>query len=358
MALIYRPCYATRGEVRRAMEIKIAAYDNDRIDRAILAASEDAEALTQRRFYPLDTTNYFDWPNFQYTYPWKLYLDQYELAAQPTQLSSGTYTSSPVVIPSTSYILCPVNEGPPWFWIELRRDLSVSFGYNTTPQNDIAITGTFGYWMQQHQAGSVAVQCNAGDSVITVTDGSHIGAGDVLICGGERMIVYDEAYIDSTVPYSGLSQAKANDNMVQVPSGSSFFYNEVLLVDNEYIMVEYVSGTNLIVKRGWEGSLLNSHSGGTLWVKRQFSVLRGQLGTTAATHTPGATLTVSEVPALVREYTIAAACVWLVQEHGAYGGESGPAGGGTSPAAGPGLPDVREWLCSSRFTRKARTRVI
>jgi len=359
MAVIYRPCYANRDEVRRATEIKLAAYDNDRIDRALIAATEAAEGLTQRRFYPNDTTKWFDWPNFQYTYPWKLYLDQNELAAQPISLTTGSLNPVPVVIPSADYILQPINEGPPWTWIELRRDLSVSFGYNSTPQNDIAITGTFGYWMNSHQAGTVATTCQATDTTINVTDSSHVGVGDVLICGGERMIIIDDMFTDTTIGYSGLSQAKSNDRQVQVEDGTQFHYGEVLLADMEWIQVQAIYGDTLVVKRGWEGSVLAEHSGGTLWAKRQFSVLRGQLGTTAALHVAGATLTASEVPALVREYTVAYATVWLVQEHGAYGGSSGPSQGSTnSPPAGAGLPDVEYRLANSRFTRKARTRVI
>ncbi len=347
MAVIYRPCYCTREEVRRATELKQAAYANDRIDRAVLAATESVEGLAQRRFYPEDATRKFDWPNYQLAPPWKLYLDQHELAAQPTLVQTGSL----VTIPSTQYILHPINEGPPYTRLELKQDSSAVFGYSQTPQLDIAITGTFGYWARTRPAGTLVSGITSSQTTITVSSGALSGVGDVLICGTERMVVTDARYVDTAISYSGLSSASASDRTVAVPDGSLFGISEVLRVDSEWILVEDVLGNVLTVRRGWDGSQLAAHANSTLWARRLLSVLRGQLGTISATHSGGDALSVSEVPGLIRELAIAEASVFLAQERGGYAS-------GRGPSAGPGLADLRTHVESSRFVRHVRSRVV
>jgi len=61
MAIVL-PAYCTRGEVRRALDVKSAAWNNAQVDRAIDAARDSVEALCHRRFYPEDTTHQWDWP--------------------------------------------------------------------------------------------------------------------------------------------------------------------------------------------------------------------------------------------------------------------------------------------------------
>jgi hypothetical protein len=359
MATIYRPCYSNRDDVRRALELKQAAYASDDIDRANLAAAEAVEGLTQRRFYPEDKTVKFDWPNFQYAPPWKIYLDQHELAAKPISVKSGSLNSSPVIFTVGQYICHPYNDGPPYNRIELRRDQSVAFGNNPTPQLDIEITGTFGYWNKTHVAGTVAVQQAIDADTIRVSNGAKVGVGDTLTIGTERQIVVEESYVDTTADYGGLSQASAADKTVAVDDGTLFGIGEVLLVDSEWVLIENIIGNTLTVRRGWDGSLLAEHHGGTLWARRQYDVLRAQLGTEAAVHPAVSTIWVGDVPGLIKQLSIAEATVWLSQEKGGYGGASQQgAGAGREPSAGPGLPDLRRLVCESRFTRHARTRAV
>jgi hypothetical protein len=367
MPVIYRPCYTTREQVRRAVDIKQSAYENDRVDRAVQAASDSVDGFCRRRFYPVNATRSFDWPNYQYAYPWRLWLDQWELAAPPTLLVSGSLLPVPVVIPSTNYICHPINSGPPFTSIELRRDLNSAFGNNPTPQLDIAITGTFGYWTQTRAAGTLVPSINATVTTFQVSDSVSAGVGDVLICGSERMIITDQNYVDTTIGFAGLSTASASDNIVTVPDGTQFVNGEVLMADSEWIMVQMIAGNNLIVKRGFDGSVLAEHSGGTLYARRSLTVLRGALGTTGSAATAGSALAVSEIPGLVRELTIAEALVLLSQEPTAYGGSSAPqkvtsvnrGGFGVGESVpGAGLPDIRAQLLNSTLVRKARSRVI
>ena len=367
MATVNQPCICTREDVRRALDVKQSSYTNSKVDRAICAATDAVEGLTQRKFYPLDTTRKWDWPNFQYSYPWKLWLDSYELAAPPTLITTGSLLPVPIVIPINNVILHPVNEGPPFTRIELRRDLNSAFGYNTTPQLDIAITGTYGYWMKTRPAGTLAASVAPGDLTITVGDGDSVGVGDVAIIDSERMIVTDSQFIDTTISYSGLSSASAKDNIVMVADGTKFTTGEVVQVDSEWFLILSINGNSLVVKRAWDGSILSEHGGGTLYARRKLSVIRGALGTTAASHSNGAAIVVNDVPALAKELGIAEALVWLTQEPNAYGGASAPqkavtvGRGGfnvSEPPAGAGLPDLRDRVMNNKITRKARTRVI
>lgn len=365
--LVDRPCYCTREQVRRAIDVKLASYSNDQIDRAIISAAEVVEGFAQRKFYPSDKTAKFDWPNYSLAYPWRVWLDDNELAAPATSVVSGTFLAVPIVIPINAIIFQPINSGPPYSSIELRRDLNNSFGSGQTPQLDIGITGTFGYWTKTRAAGTLAATCQAADLTISVSDSVSVGVGDVLIAGTERMIVVDSNFVDTTVSFSGLSNASAQDTIVMVPDGTKFTSGEVLMIDAEWIQVLQIMANTMIVKRAVEGSVLSAHTGGTLWARRSLSVLRGQLGTTAAIHNSAVALTVSIVPSLARQLAIAESLVWLTQEPGAYGGASAPAKlvsvnrGGFAVAeqiAGAGLLDLRQRFGESKLVRKIRKRAI
>jgi hypothetical protein len=361
MASIYRPCYCTREEVMRALDIRQAAYSRERIDRAVLSGAEAVDSLTQRKFFYETTTHSFDWPNYQYAYPWRIWLDNKEMAGTPSLFVTGSLLPIPVVIPVGSYIMQPINSGPPWTYIELRRDTNSAFGYNETPQLDIAITGPFGYWQRVRPAGSLAATVSSTSATtVTVSDGVSVGVGDTMNIDSERMIVTGSHYIDTTISFAGLSTAQANDNIVNVADGTQFAEDETIQVDSEWLLIQSIQGNNLIVKRGWDASVLSSHTGGTIWARRSLSVLRGALGSVAATHTSGAAISVDETPGLIRQLAIAEAVVWLSQEPGAYGGASAPMQPSAQgePAPGAGLPDLRNRVANSHYSRKARTRVI
>jgi hypothetical protein len=221
--------------------------------------------------------------------------------------------------------------------------------------------------MKTRAAGATAASVALGDQTVTVSDGYSVGVGDVMIIDSERMIVTNATYIDTTIVYSGLSQASAADNIVAVPDSTKFVVGEVIQADAEWLLILGITGNNLIVKRAWDASLLVAHSGGTLFARRLLAVLRASLGTVAATHANSAPIVVTDPPGLIRELTIAEASVFIAQEPTAYSGASAPqkpialGRGGYSvsePVAGAGLMDIRYRVQNSRFTRKARARVI
>jgi hypothetical protein len=372
MSTLYLPAYCTREQVRRALDVKQAAYNNVNVDRALMAGVDAVEELTQRKFFVNNTTRQFDWPNYQYAYPWRLWLDQHEMAGQPTLVTTGSLLPSPIVIPPGNYIMRPVNDGPPFTLLELRRDKNSAFGYNDTPQLDIAITGPFGYWAKTRQTSCLFTSAvGATDATVAVSDGISVGVGDILIADSESMVVVDSAYSDTGITFSGLSTPQASDNQVGVPDGTKFTSGEALQIDSEWILVLSVQGNTLNVKRAYDGSVLTSHTGGTIWARRVLSVLRGQLGTTAATHSTSVVLSINAVPGLIQELALAEAIVWITQEPSAFSfgmlstlSSSANVVGGTGhgqqrePTPGLGLYDIRQMTMNSKYTRKARTRVI
>jgi len=357
----------------RALDITPAAYTAPQIDRKLTAAADAVDGICQRKFYPTDATYTFDWPNYQYAYPWRLWLDQFEMAAQPTLVVSGTYLPVPVVIPVGSYFMAPINDGPPYTSLELRRDMNSSFGNNTTPQNDIGITGSFGYWMQTTPAGSLSASiATTAQGTAQVSAGALAGpgVGDVMIVDSERMLITNSSYISTGItPSSGGTTNLASDNTLAVPDGTQFNPGEILLIDSEYMLLQNVFANNLLVKRAWGGTVLSTHSGSPIWANRLLSVTRGILGTTATTHLVNAPIVINQVPGLIKDCAIATAVVGLTNEPAAYailvpsyGSQTGASmatlGANAEAAPGVGYQGLLQLLTNSIYVRKVRTRVV
>lgn len=375
MATIFQPCYCTREDVMRALDVKAAGYNKIQVDRQVINGTDSTEHLCQRRFYPWDDTRSKDWPNYDYSYPWRVWLDQNELADVTSNVP--VVVSGGVVIPNSDIFWGdPSKPQAPYTYFELNRSSNAAFGNGPTPQREIVLTGTFGYQLNWQLATTLeAAVTSTTATTINATSGTGTGygCGDLILIDSERMIVQDAFFMDTTVTYSGLSTVSAADNVVSVPSGSAFTIGEVLQVDVENILIQTIQNNNLIVKRAYDGSILAAHSGGTIWARRQLQVMRGVLGTSAATHLVNATVDRNVVPGLVNSVALGEALVGLTQEPSSYagvllGGSAGQAsyrstGGvnfGTTvreSMPGPGLPDLRD-RCFQRFGRKVRSRVI
>jgi hypothetical protein len=370
---ITRACYATREQVRRAMDVQQAAYTDTVIDRKLQSASGAVDRLCMRKFYPLLTTYHWDWPNYQYAYPWQLWFDQRELAGDPQfapggQIVSGSFLASPIPITVGQYIMLP-EDGPPYTHFQLRRDTNAAFGYNTTPQWDVAITGYFGYWLQTEVAATLAAAVTSSmQSTVTVTANGLIDAGSTLVLGNERMLVTNNSYVStSIVTISGGTNASAADNTIAVADGTQFAAQEVILIDSEWMLIQTIIGNNLIVKRAYSGSVLATHNtGATIWAKRQLTVQRAFLGTAASTYSINASVSIDIYPELITDLTIAEALTGLIQEPQGYANTQqrtwyGQTQRGQGQQAesfpGPGLPDLRDQVIDA-YARKARSRVI
>lgn len=277
--------YATREDVMRAADSKETARNAGQIDRGLEAASRNIDALCHRRFYPEIATRSFDWPNAQHAAPWRLWLDANELISVSAVSSGGT------TISLADVLLEPNAYGPPYNRLELNLSSSAAFGGGSTHQRDITITGLYGYRDDESQLSATAGALNASETGVTVDGATSaaVGVGSVLRVDSERMTVTGRTMADTGQNLGANLDAKASTVTVPVASAASFAANEVILIDAERMLIVDIAGTNLIVKRGWDGSVLAAHTTATdVYASRTLTVRRGALGTTAATHATAA----------------------------------------------------------------------
>jgi hypothetical protein len=351
---VTRVTYCSREDVKTALDIKLTARQDALVDAACEAATDTIEGELHRVFYPTILTRYWDWPNFQYAYPWRLWLDQWELADLPTSVTTGGEA-----IPLEACYFEPVNSAPPYTYLELRRDLPYGFGVGPTPQRDVAITGPFGYWTKTAPAGQLAAAIgDATSTAVTVSNAAPVGVGNVLVVDTERMLIADRAMVATgqTQQGPGASTDKASDVALQVADGTQIHVGEVLQLDAERMLAVDVTGNVVTVKRAWDGTVLATHAAATVYASRLLTVVRGGYGTTAAAHASGAAAAAGLIPAGVRNYATALAVVDVVQKTGGYTTIQG-SGPGSIVKIGAGLPQLAD-AAYTRYGRKSRTRTI
>ena len=332
------PVYVTREDVQRALDVATTYRTAARIDECVAQASRNVDGLTLRRFYPWTGTRYFPYPSRAGS-SWRLWLDANELAVLDT-LTSGGETI-------TDYFLEPNGQGPPYNQIQINRGGSGSFTSGDSEQRSIAATGTYiGCPLRTAGAGTLAAGINASVTSLTVSDGSLVGVGSLLLIGTERLQVVDKQVATTGTTLSADVDGNAGVVTIPVASGAAVHAGEVVLVDAERMLVTDVAGNNLVVKRAWDGTKLADHlSGATVYAYRACTVTRGDVGTTAAAHNSADAISVHLAPPLVRELTTAYALTALLQGSAGYGRMVG-SGESEREAAGRGVQaleaDVRQ----------------
>lgn len=347
--------YCTREDVKQAADFKQTARDDQRIDRAIVAASRSIDALCHRRFYPEQDTRYWDWPNGQYARPWRLWLDQNELISVTSASSGG------VDIPLDTVLLEPNQYGAPYN--QLQIDISSSSGFigGSTHQRDIGITGLYGYRDDATAIGATAAPTNETTAQLDV-DGSAsapLGMGSLIRLADERLLVTGRRQLDTGQVLTADLDVKASALAVPVADTAGFEPGEVMLIDAERMLIVDIT-SDLIVKRGWDGSTLAAHTAGAaVWAPRRLTVRRGVLGSAAAAHDAGTAVERWDAPALVRQLTIAEALVTAGLESSAYSPTSRTSGsGGTErPVSTGGIQSLRTQVYNAHG-RKARSRAV
>jgi hypothetical protein len=350
--------YATREDVKSALDLKETTRSNPQVDRVVEAASRDVEGLLHRRFYPEVDTRYFDWPD-QYARPWRLWLDDSELISL-TSISSGGVT-----IPTGNINLEPNRNGPPYNRVEIRIDTSAAFGGGQTTQRNIAITGLWGYSNTESPAGTAAAGVTSSATTLTVSSAASIGVGQLLRIGTERLLVTDRAMTSTGQTLQTPLTADKNNETMAVTSGADYTVGEVIGLAAERMLIVDIAGNSLIVKRAWDGSTLAAHAGSTIYASRSLTVARGALGTTAAAISGAAPIYRWEPPGPVRALVIGEAVTAMMQEGSGYarstgvGTSSRQVGGGTTTKTvyGVGLDALREQAYTSHG-RKARLRAV
>jgi hypothetical protein len=343
--------------VMSALDIKLTARSANAVDRAIETAADNIDGQLGRAFFPEDRTARFDWPEPRGGMPWRVWLRRNELADVTTKVP--VVTSGGIVIPANTILWYPPNQGPPYTRMELDRSSSSAFGQGPTPQMDIAINGTFGFWTRTNPAGALAVaMTDTTTGLATVTNSTAVGVGDILIVGSERLLVTDKAMVSTaqTQQGAGAGTSNAADVALTVTDGTKYFAGEVLLLNSERMLITDIAGNVLTVKRGWDGTVLATHSGATIFTPRNLTVTRGALGTTAATHLINSACLISQVPTIIRDLSIGEASVQGEMEIGGYAGSQGQ-GGGTTTDIGEGLADKWE-EAKTRYGRQMRSAVV
>lgn len=345
--------YASREDVKRALDIVETARADDQIDRALASASDSVEGLLNRRFYPEVRTQTFDWPDPLGTtsLPWTLYFDRHDVI-------SVTALFSDTVIATADYFLLP-DDGPPFTRLELDVDASATFERNSAGQRSITVEGTFGYSNDTESAGTIVTAIDASTTTVDVTDGTAlIGVGDLLLIENERMSVTDKGFMaPATAPTLAAAVAIGSTASITVSDATGFLAGEVILVDAERMLIIDINGTTLAVKRAWDGSTLAAHAlAATVLVQRRLTVRRAVLGTVAASH---GTVAVAKhiVPPMVRSLAVAEAMAVLLQERTAYARTIG-SGEGESEVRGVGLADLRDMTLRAYGRKKMRGRAV
>lgn len=346
--------YATREQVKTALDIQETARSNSQIDRAIRSSSRSIEGQLRRRFYPEIRTQYFEWPVRGSRTTWRLRLNEHELISASAVVSGG------VTISASDYFLEP-NDGPPYDTIEIDRASTSAFSANAgTNQRSVAISGTFGHSSELEVVGALSsnLDADAADSpAVTWSAPLDVGIGSILKIDSEYLVVTNRTFADST--QDALDPLTASNANVTVPvtTGSDFYSGEILLIDSEKMRVVDVVGNNLFVQRAVDGTALAAHlDNADIYVLSGVVTSRAQFGSTLAAHLSAANVERHVIPALVNDLAIAEALTQLNQESAGYGRVVG-SGENAREASGKGLADLRA-RAYDEFGRKARMRSV
>lgn len=343
--------YCTREDVKSALDVKETARNNSLVDDAIEQASRSVDSQMNRVFYPTLATRKFDWPPEFPVRSYRLWLDANEVITV-SDLSSNGVSFDP-----SDYLLEPVNYGPPYDRIELNQGVSSSFNVGSTWQQNVHVTGLFGYDNVTAPAGALAGDLDDSETAVDVTDSSVVGVGSLLLVDDERMVVTGKSQLDTGQNIAADLASSKGTTLVGVADGTAIQVGEVILVDAEKMLVVDIAGNNLIVERAYDGSVLAAHTmGADVYAPRTLTVQRAVLGTTAATHSNGTAVVAQVYPGLIKALTVAEAINEFEQKSSAYARTVG-SGDNARPAPGQGVDDIR---CKAyeAYGRKARMRVV
>jgi hypothetical protein len=355
--------YATRERVKAALDVAETARSNTQIDNALATGTDSVDGLCKRTFSLWTGARTFDWPERMSPTSWRLWFEEMDLISA----TSITAAQGDVTLSSSDYILRPDTgpfTGPPFTHLELLLSTDAAFGGGDTWQRDITITGLWGYRNDSKTAGTLTSAVNASTTSWAVSDSNAAGVGDLLAVDSERVVVTGKSMADTTRTVGGSGLAASMAGQVLTPSGGTWVEGEVLLIDAERLLVVDVAGSNVIVKRAWDGSTLAAHTAGTaIYAPRALTVTRGAAGTTAASHSSSATITRHDPPALAQSLALGEALATLLGERSGYVGQKGSQSASSNLEGqarldyGAGLPGLRV-QCRQLHGRKARMQAV
>ena len=314
--------YCSREAVKTAADIN-GSDKNPQVDRIAGAVARYIDRRTHRFFIPRTETRFYRWPPSQISASYVLWLDQGLLSV--TQLQSRAQDAAPIEIEAGDYYLEPVNQGPPYSYIELDFSTSTFFESGVTVQRAISVAGDWGYNIDTAPAGSV-VSGLASDATATqmiCADGSRAHVGDTLLIENERVFVAEKtsaAEPNGDLVNSAEITLNAAYTTITVDDGTRYHAGEVIQIDSEQMFVDSIAGNVLNVKRAWNGTANSEHANDTpVYVFRVLTIERGVNGTTAATHANATAMVRHVPPDDIVEWALAEAISMWNQEESGWG---------------------------------------
>lgn len=280
--------YCSREAVKRVVDIGGSDRDSV-IDSCIDQASREIEAITNRRFIPISATRYYPWPQRDARRGYVLHLDEDLLSVDTNGLTKEG--DDVTAIAATDFLEEPASLGPPYSRIEIDLSSSEYFASKDTHQQQVRVTGSWGYGDGTKAAGALAEADNGTETELEVTDASLIDVGDTLLIGTEQMFVTARAALDTGCDTNGALTATKSQTTVTVDDGTKVKAGEVILVNSEKMLVEAIAGNDLAAIRGYDGTTLAAHNDDQgVYAFRDLTLTRGENGTTAAAHDVAATI--------------------------------------------------------------------
>lgn len=345
-----RILYATLEEVYASPGVSYSTRLNAWALRKLEAGTEAVEGLTHRRFYPETKTLTFDWPNYQYAPTWQLRVP--DLISVTSLTAGGTSVS-----PSDLFLRRDddVDEAP-YNIVEIDLSSSASFAAGTTSQRAISIVGVWGDKATVPVTdGQLGGNINSSVTTIVVNPSGNVlevGTGALILVGTEYMLTTARRMSDTGVNTAGTLEDTPDAQTLAVGDASGFAYGETILVGAERMTVIDIAGNNLIVDRAVDGTTLADHASGVdVYAARTYTVQRGVVGSTTASHTAADVVTAHRFPGLVNELSIAETVVLMEGSKGAYSATTGS--DSRQEAPGAGLADLRNrcWVKHGRMGR-------
>lgn len=312
------PMYCTLEQVKAAVNVTAPAINDAQIVREISAASALIDADMKRpvgAFWPVTDTRYYDWLDHQYSLTWRLWLNGNDLAAAPTQVITGGVDITAGVLARNG-----VDDSiPPFTSLEVNLSTDATFMATSTYQRAIAVTGLFLGCPSVSTPGGTLAAVNASVTTAACSDSNAVGVGSVLLVDAERMLVTGKTPVTTGQTLQADLAASSAAGLVSVSNGAAFAAGELLTIDGEQLLVTAVAGNGLLVKRAWNGTALATHTtGATIYANRQLTLVRGALGTVAASHAANALITLHVVPSAVQTLALAETLRLLGLERAGY----------------------------------------
>jgi len=325
--------YCTRERVARAADITAPAWLDDEIDAAIEQASRSVDRLCRRgddtrpAFAPWTGTIEYDWPAVSNDSTYRFWLGAHSLLSVAAVTSGGDNITA-------DCFGAPPEYGPPYDALDVDQSTSAVFTLaDGIGQRSLVINGVWCATPLDDRAGwTLGADLDDSASSATILGGLWLGVGSLLRIGTERMIVTDRSWL-VTADTATLTASMA-DQSLAVASGTAYGRGDMLIIGAERLVVRDIAGNTLTVQRATDGSTLAAHSGAPVYVRHGCTLTRAALGTTAASHSSGATVYVYRYPAIVEQLTVAYALDQRRQETAAYGaGSAEQANSGAGVAA-------------------------